>query len=99
MNSGQAKLSWRISRAWRRRPFFAHVQHAALFQFVVVLASENTRRVAVAGKQGEKSIQPFGIEFEAGRQLPEKWPQLFFQRQHAGSEEIGQRNLDLAEPF
>ena len=42
-------------------------------------------------------VEPLGVESEPRRELPQKGPELLFEPQHAGGEEIGERRLDVAQ--
>src|SRR5205807_7456914 len=63
----------------------------------VVPRGERRGGLAVARQQTEKPVELFGVEAEAGRELPQKRAELILQPQYPGGEEIGERCLDVAQ--
>src|SRR5204863_1640716 len=82
-----------------QKPLAAGSGPGATLDAVVVPRRQMGRSFAVARQQCQKPVELFDIETEARRKLPQKRPELFFQPQYAGGEEIGERRLDVAQLF
>src|SRR2546425_5529549 len=50
-------------------------------------------------QQGKEFLEAFFVPAEIRRKLPENGPELFSQREHAGSKEVSQRCFNIAQLF
>src|SRR6185503_9002403 len=66
-------------------------------QPVVAAAGQGESAFGVAWKELEEGLEPGGIEAEAGRELPQERAHLLAQVEDPGSEEVGERDLDVAQ--
>src|SRR5207244_9803322 len=58
---------------------------------------ECCRGLGVSGEKREEMVEALGREAEARRELPQAGAELLLKPQDAGSKEIGERRLDLAQ--
>src|ERR1700730_13083256 len=61
-------------------------------------ASDRYRLLRIALKQFQERFDSLGIEAEVGGQLPENRAKLVAETENAGSQEVGERDLDFFQP-
>ena len=97
MNAGVRKLSWRISKACRIGRRASDRSAGAPVQPRIMATRQSGGGYGVLRQGAQERLDPFRVEREVRRELPQQRPELRSQKQQAGGEEVRQRHLGVAQ--